>query len=121
MQKILSLFSVIILVSACAPKSVHDLGEVDKRKLDSMLEERNRCLVTQVQQLDDGVTDASKIGEIASSKCGFYEENIQQTLMKDFGMELGTAWAYVNNLRMQTPTQLAEAVLMNRKAKQTGQ
>jgi hypothetical protein len=121
MQKIFSLFALTMLAAACAPNNIHDLGEVEKRKLESMLEERNRCLVTQVQQLDDGVTDASKIGEIASSKCGFYEENIQHTLMKDFGMELGPAWAYVNNLRMQTPTQLAEAVLMNRKAKVTAQ
>jgi hypothetical protein len=116
MKHLIFFLGLATLLFACAPKNVYDLSETGQRRITDLLAQRNQCFAAEAQRLDDGVTDASKLADMVASQCAYHEENIQNVLQKEFGMELGPAWGYVNNLRMQAPNQIMEAILAQRKA-----
>jgi hypothetical protein len=118
MNRFLIIVVILVLAGCSSYRSMSELSQQEKSKIDDLLSSRKLCMVNEIETLDDGKTNIEYITGLVTWKCGKYAERIKDILYNDYKIQLGDAWSYSNSLREGANKEITEAILMRRKMQQ---
>ncbi len=122
LKKLLPLCLISLMLSGCFlaasgynKTKVENIKPEEKERLDSFLRQLDLCYKREIQRVDDNVSALRDISEVVLNNCKGYFNNIKMTLYKEFGVGLGYAYSFSENLQKSAPTIITEGILAKRR------
>lgn len=112
---IISIALVLVFTACSRPRLISELEPLEKEQLNSVLFKRKRCLIQNIQRMDNNVMEVNKLAELVVWKCREYPEQVRYLLYEGFGVEVGDAWIYGDQLEASAEKEATEAILEQRR------
>jgi len=118
MKKIFTIL-LCISISACSStkgaRTINDISGPEEAQLAEVLNEWNACLNYEIKRLDDGRGDVRMFADLIKTRCEKFEKIIKSTLQKDFDLDVGDRYLYMDDLKRKIGTGVNEALILERK------
>lgn len=94
---------------------VDSINPVQRERLNGHLQQLDGCYRREIQRVDDGISHIKDVTDVIKHNCQGYYNTIKLMLYDEFGVGLGHAYNYSDNLKRSANAIIGEAIITKRR------